>query len=95
MDGTTGIVLSVVFGLVALVLGILNYISKKNEADSQKIAKQTELEVKLANIEKELVEIKALLVTSNNKYETLEKRVFILEQKGGKLNERIESTVKS
>jgi hypothetical protein len=88
MDGTTGIVLSVVFGLVALVLGILNYITKKNETDSQKIAKQTELEVKLANIEKELVEIKALLVTSNNKYETLEKRVFILEQekskKGGK-----------
>ena len=80
MDGTTGIVLSVVFGLVALVLGILNYISKKNEADSQKIAKQTELEVKLANIEKELVEIKSLLVASNNKYETLEKRVFILEQ---------------
>jgi hypothetical protein len=88
MDGTTGIVLSVVFGLVALVLGILNYITKKNETDSQKIAKQTELEVKLANIEKELVEIKALLVASNNKYETLEKRVFILEQeklkKGGK-----------
>jgi hypothetical protein len=80
MDGTTGIVLSVVFGLVALVLGILNYISKKNEADSQKIAKQTELEVKLANIEKELVEIKSLLVASNNKYEMLEKRVFILEQ---------------
>ena len=88
MDGTTGIVLSVVFGLVALVLGILNYITKKNETDSQKIAKQTELEVKLANIEKELVEIKSLLVTSNNKYEMLEKRVFILEQekakKGGK-----------
>lgn len=88
MDGTTGIVLSVVFGLVALVLGILNYITKKNETDSQKIAKQTELEVKLANIEKELLEIKALLVTSNNKYEALEKRVFILEQKkqskGGK-----------
>lgn len=80
MDGTTGIVLSVVFGLVALVLGILNYISKKNEADSQKIAKQTELEVKLTNIEKELVEIKSLLVASNNKYEMLEKRVFILEQ---------------
>jgi len=88
MDGTTGIVLSVVFGLVALVLGILNYITKKNETDSQKIAKQTELEVKLTNIEKELVEIKSLLVTSNNKYEMLEKRVFILEQekakKGGK-----------
>ncbi len=88
MDGTTGIVLSVVFGLVALVLGILNYISKKNEVDNQKIAKQTELEVKLANIEKELYEIKSLLVTSNNKYETLDKRVFILEQeklkKGGK-----------
>ena len=84
MDGTTGIVLSVVFGLVALVLGILNYISKKNEADSQKIAKQTELEVKLANIEKELVEIKSLLVTSNNKYEMLEKRVFILEQEKSK-----------
>lgn len=84
MDGTTGIVLSVVFGLVALVLGILNYISKKNEADSQKIAKQTELEVKLANIEKELVEIKSLLVASNNKYEMLEKRVFILEQEKSK-----------
>jgi len=84
MDGTTGIVLSVVFGLVALVLGILNYISKKNEADSQKIAKQTELEVKLANIEKELVEIKSLLVISNNKYEMLEKRVFILEQEKSK-----------
>ena len=84
MDGTTGIVLTVIFGLVALVLGILNYISKKTEADTQKIAKQTELEVKLTNIEKELLEIKALLVTSNNKYETLEKRVFILEQKGDK-----------
>jgi hypothetical protein len=81
MDGTTGIVLTVIFGLVALVIGILNYISKKNETDSQKIAKQTELEVKLASIEKELIEIKGLLLTSTEKYETLEKRVYILEQK--------------
>jgi hypothetical protein len=81
MDGTTGIVLTVIFGLVALVIGILNYISKKNETDSQKIAKQTELEVKLASIEKELIEIKGLLLTSTEKYENLEKRVYILEQK--------------
>lgn len=81
MDGTTGIVLTVIFGLVALVIGILNYISKKNETDSQKIAKQTELEVKLASIEKELIEIKGLLLTSTEKYENLEKRVFILEQR--------------
>jgi len=79
MDGTTGIVLAVVFGLVTLVLGILNYISKKNECDNQKTIKQTEFDIKLSNIEKELVEIKSLLVTSNEKYETLEKRVFILE----------------
>jgi hypothetical protein len=83
MDGTTGIVLGVIFGLVTLVLGILNYSNKRNNIDSQRVAKQTELEVKLANIEKELIEIKALLVSSNNKYETLEKRVFYLENKKG------------
>jgi uncharacterized membrane protein YidH (DUF202 family) len=37
MDGTTGIVLGVILGLVTLVLGILNYVNKKNECDkSQK-----------------------------------------------------------
>ncbi len=81
MDGTTGIVLTVIFGLVALILGILNYATKNKENENKKIIKQTELEVKLANIEKELIEIKALLVSANNKYETLEKRVFILENK--------------
>jgi len=81
MDGTTGIVLTVIFGLVALILGILNYVTKTKESENKKIIKQTELEVKLANIEKELIEIKALLVSANNKYETLEKRVFVLENK--------------
>lgn len=81
MDGTTGIVLTVIFGLVALILGILNYATKNKENENKKLIKQTELEVKLANIEKELIEIKALLVSANNKYETLEKRVFILENK--------------
>lgn len=81
MDGTTGIVLTVIFGLVALILGILNYATKTKESENKKIIKQTELEVKLTNIEKELIEIKALLVSANNKYETLEKRVFILENK--------------
>ena len=81
MDGTTGIVLTVIFGLVALILGILNYVTKTKESENKKIIKQTELEVKLANIEKELIEIKTLLVSANNKYETLEKRVFVLENK--------------
>lgn len=81
MDGTTGIVLAVIFGLVTLVLGILNYISKKNECESEKIVKQAEFEIKLANIEKELIEIKSLLVASNEKYEKLDKRLFILESK--------------
>lgn len=88
MDGTTGIVLTVIFGLVALILGILNYATKNKENENKKLIKQTELEVKLANIEKELIEIKALLVSANNKYETLEKRVFVLEKKE-KWNERI------
>lgn len=79
MDGTTGIVLGVIFGLVTLTLGILNYINKRNEADTNREVKQKEIEVTLANIQKELVEIKALLITANTKYETLEKRVFILE----------------
>lgn len=83
MDDTTGIVLTVIFGLVALVLGILNYISKNKEAENKRIAEETELKVKLANIEKELVDIKSLLVSANNKYEIIEKRVFILEQKKG------------
>jgi hypothetical protein len=87
MDGTTGIVLAVIFGLVTLVLGILNYISKKNECDNQKVIKQTEFDIKLANIEKELAEIKSLLVASNEKYETLEKRVFILENSKSKRKE--------
>lgn len=79
MDGTTGIVLAVIFGLVTLVLGILNYINKRNQCDTEKTIKQTELQIKLENIEKELVEIKSILVTSNEKYEKLEKRVFKLE----------------
>ena len=81
MDGTTGIVLAVIFGLVTLILGILNYINKRNDCDNEKIIKQTEFEVKLANIEKELIEIKSLLVTANEKYERLDKRLFILENK--------------
>ena len=84
MDGTTGIVLAVIFGLVTLILGILNYINKRNDCDNEKLMKQTEFEVKLANIEKELIEIKSLLVTSNEKYERLDKRLFILENKKGK-----------
>lgn len=87
MDGTTGIVLAVIFGLVTLVLGILNYINKRNECDNEKIIKQTEFEIKLANIEKELIEIKSLLVTSNEKYERLDKRLFILETKNKKSKE--------
>lgn len=85
MDGTTGIVLAVIFGLVTLVLGILNYINKRNECDNEKIVKQTEFEIKLANIEKELIEIKSLLVSSNKKYEQLDKRLLMLEmEKKGK-----------
>ena len=53
MDGTTGIVLTVIFGLVALILGILNYATKNKENENKKIIKQTELEVKLANIKKD------------------------------------------
>lgn len=87
MDGTTGIVLAVIFGLVTLVLGILNYINKRNDCDNEKIIKQTEFEIKLANIEKELIEIKSLLVTSNEKYERLDKRLFILETKNKKSKE--------
>ena len=95
MDGTTGIVLAVLGSLTAIVLGILNYSTKKSEREEKQMIKQTELSIKLNNIEKELIEIKKLLVASVEKYQALEKRVFILEQKGGKLNERIESIVKS
>ena len=88
MDGTTGIVLAVIFGLVTLILGILNYINKRNEYDNGKLIKQTEFEIKLINIEKELLEIKAILIKSQEKYEKLEcchneleKRVFVIENK--------------
>lgn len=81
MDGTTGIVLAVLGCLTTIILGILNYSTKKNEREEQQVIKQAELSIKLNSIEKELIEIKKLLVANAEKYETLEKRVFILEQK--------------
>jgi Na+-translocating ferredoxin:NAD+ oxidoreductase RnfG subunit len=81
MDGTTGIVLAVLGCLTTIILGILNYSTKKNEREEQQVIKQAELSIKLNSIEKELIEIKKLLVANVEKYETLEKRVFILEQK--------------
>jgi Na+-translocating ferredoxin:NAD+ oxidoreductase RnfG subunit len=83
MDGTTGIVLAVLGCLTTIILGILNYSTKKNEREEQQVIKQAELSIKLNSIEKELIEIKNLLVANAEKYETLEKRVFILEQKKG------------
>ena len=81
MDGTTGIVLAVLGCLTTIILGILNYSTKKNEREEQQVIKQAELSIKLNSIEKELIEIKKLLVANVEKYETLEKRVFVLEQK--------------
>lgn len=81
MDGTTGIVLGVIFGLVGMVIAILKYISDKQKREDEKLVKQTELTIKLANIEKELAEIKTLLITNTEKYTELERRVFILEEK--------------
>lgn len=81
MDGTTGIVLGVIFGLVGMVIAILKYISDKQKREDEKLVKQTELTIKLANIEKELAEIKTLLITNTKKYTELERRVFILEEK--------------
>lgn len=45
MDGTTGIVLAVIFGLVALILGILNFATKNKESENKKLIKQTEFNV--------------------------------------------------
>lgn len=81
MKETTEIILWVIFGLVALVLGILNYINKRNEVDTNREVKQKEIEVTLINIQKELIEIKSLLVASCEKYELLDKRVLYLENK--------------
>lgn len=81
MDGVTGIVFTVICALVVLVLGILNYSTKRAERDECKTIEQTTVTVNLVNIQKELVEIKALLIATSDDYKALERRVFIMEQR--------------
>lgn len=70
-----------VLSISMLVIAILNYVSKQNEQRQNKDIQLTELTMKLANIEKELIEIKSMLTSNCERNESLEKRVFILENK--------------
>jgi hypothetical protein len=72
MDGTTGIVVSSIIGLIAIISFAGNFITK-----------QTKLSVQLCQVLKEIEELKILIKEQTNKFETLEKRVFILENKKG------------
>jgi ABC-type Fe3+-citrate transport system substrate-binding protein len=76
MDTTT-LIISTIIGIITIIAFVGTFLTK-----------QTELSVKLANIEKELAEIKKLLKDNSEKQLALEKKVFILEQekskKGGK-----------
>lgn len=90
MDGTTGIVIATICALAALIISILRFYSEKNKDASNNAVEQAKLNVKLISIEKEVIEIKTLLLAtcdklSNtdrdyyNRYNELEKRVTNIE----------------
>ena len=72
---------TVTISIAMLIIALLSFTYSKYRNTTTQAIQTTELQVKLANIEKELTDIKAMLVCSNEKYFALEKRVFMNEQK--------------
>lgn len=81
MDGTTGIVIAVIVALVGIVAPVLKLYANKEKQSREILIRQAELSIQLVSIEKELVEIKSLLVESQCNYNKLDKRLIKLEGK--------------
>lgn len=88
MDGITGIVIATIVALVTIIVAVARAVTEKNRCERDHAIKQTELGVKLANIEKELIEIKAMMTSALKNYENvnkeiaaLDKRIMLIEQK--------------
>lgn len=83
MDTTALTIIGSVISIATITIAILKISFEKNKDITMQATQTTELKVKLATIEKELLEIKNLILTNNEQTCKLEKRVFILEQKTG------------
>ncbi len=76
MDGVTGIVIATICALAALIISILRFVTDKNKTSSDTIVEQAKLNVKLMSIEKEVIEIKALLLQTCDKLSTTDRDYY-------------------
>lgn len=60
----TSIILTLIVSVAMLIIAILGFSYNRSKADKESSNQQTALSVKLLNIEKELLEVKALVLTS-------------------------------
>jgi cell division protein FtsB len=58
---TTGIVLGVIFGLVAMVIAILKYNNDRQKAETERLVEQAKTNLHLEQIQKDVIEIKLLM----------------------------------
>lgn len=63
MEQTT-LLLGTIISIAMLIIAILGFYFNKSKSDKESSNQQTALSVKLLNIEKELLEVKALVLTS-------------------------------
>jgi len=73
MDTAVLAIIGSVLGIAMMVIAILNFYTNKNNRANDVAIQQATFNEKLLSIEKELVEIKALLVTNNERYLALER----------------------
>lgn len=66
----TALLLGTIVSIAMLIIAILGFSLNKSKADKESSNQQTELKVKLLNIEKELLEVKAIVLTSIKEQKT-------------------------
>ena len=79
MEATSLIIIGSIVSITSLIIAILKLANEK-AISSQKVSiEQAILSEKLLNIEKQLVEIKSILCSSENKHKELDKRMSAME----------------
>jgi hypothetical protein len=85
MDTTALIILGSVISIGMLLLGVLNYVAKKTEADNATAIQTAQLEKDIQYIKTQLANIETLITLNNNDYKELKKELCeknqILEQR--------------
>lgn len=81
MDGTTGIVIATIASLIGILGFAVKIMNDKYKCDNNTVIKQTELQIKLANIEKELIEIKAMMTKALHQYTKMDKELFKMDNR--------------